>query len=499
MSNTQTHIIRQEVLLVEMCGSEADGLLLQRKLPLLCGQVLQPALAAIFDHAADPGEYVVIERLDVDLGEIRLDRLEAEFAEAIRRVLASQIDAQIPATDFIKGVPSGNAVRKTEPQAVMEALTYFLETGTLPWWFKLSSGATLEQTMLRICRQSSLSNSVSAHLKSALAEALTTANGRKRWFGQFSDEFHAALLTWLEFGTAETISLIKQDLAGSGIPPEMTDVIGRHLWIAALDFLPGRAGLDAGRLVAVSIDSLPAEQRHHPDLLAWLARRWPGNGEVRTTLETAAEPPANATVVNANPPPKPEAPANFSPTSKFGKNPRLARNRTEHIDLANGLYVDCAGLILLHPFLPSLFETLGVADDGRILQPERALCLLHFLATGQESAPEYALALPKLLCNIPLETPVAALTGLTGPDKDEAMALLEAVIGHWQALRNTSPDGLRGTFLVRPGKLSLRGDGDYLLRIETQTFDILLDDLPWGISIVKFPWMEKLLWVEWEH
>jgi hypothetical protein len=125
--------------------------------------------------------------------------------------------------------------------------------------------------------------------------------------------------------------------------------------------------------------------------------------------------------------------------------------------------------------------------------------LLHFLATGQESAPEYALALPKLLCNIPLETPVAALTGLTGPDKDEAMALLEAVIGHWQALRNTSPDGLRGTFLVRPGKLSLRGDGDYLLRIETQTFDILLDDLPWGISIVKFPWMEKLLWVEWEH
>jgi hypothetical protein len=167
--------------------------------------------------------------------------------------------------------------------------------------------------------------------------------------------------------------------------------------------------------------------------------------------------------------------------------------------MMEGVYVECAGLVLLHPFLPRFFEALGIAADGKILQPERALCLLHYLATGQDIAPEYALILPKLLCNVPLETPAEVDVGLTAAEMEESTALLEAVIGHWDALRSTSPDGLRGTFLVRPGKLSERNDGDHLLQVETQSFDILLDRLPWGIGVIKLPWMEKMLWVEWEH
>jgi hypothetical protein len=63
-------------------------------------------------------------------------------------------------------------------------------------------------------------------------------------------------------------------------------------------------------------------------------------------------------------------------------------------------------------------------------------------------------------------------------------------------LRNTSPDGLRGTFLLRPGKVSLRND-DWLLQVEARTCDILLEQLPWGIGMIKLPWMEKMVWVEW--
>ncbi len=84
------------------------------------------------------------------------------------------------------------------------------------------------------------------------------------------------------------------------------------------------------------------------------------------------------------------------------------------------------------------------------------MCLLHFLTTGQTSAPEYELVLPKILCNIPLSTPVETDLELTGLEIEEATALLEAVIRHWEALRQTSPDGLRGTFLLRPGKVSCR-------------------------------------------
>ena len=105
----------------------------------------------------------------------------------------------------------------------------------------------------------------------------------------------------------------------------------------------------------------------------------------------------------------------------------------------------------------------------------------------------------KLLCNVPFATPVKADVGLTVAEIAEAEALLVAVIGHWDALRNTSPDGLRGSFLVRPGKMSQGDDGDFLLLVEGQSCDILLDRLPWGLGVVKLPWMERMLWVEWVH
>src|SRR5262249_41296575 len=109
----------------------------------------------------------------------------------------------------------------------------------------------------------------------------------------------------------------------------------------------------------------------------------------------------------------------------------------------------------------------------------------------------YELILPKILCNVPLETPVESNLELTPAEREEAAALLEAVIRHWEALRNTSVDGLRGTFLIRPGKVSLRDDGDWLLQVESKSYDILLDQLPWGIGMIKLPWMERMLWVEW--
>ncbi|MDU9050621.1 MAG: contractile injection system tape measure protein [Candidatus Electrothrix sp. Rat3] len=164
--------------------------------------------------------------------------------------------------------------------------------------------------------------------------------------------------------------------------------------------------------------------------------------------------------------------------------------------VGEGIYINNAGLVLLHPFLPQFFGALGIAEEEQLLGPERALCLLHFLATGQDIAPEYELMLAKILCNVPLDMPVEADVALTDKELEEAGALLKAVIDHWEALRNTSPDGLRGTFLLRPGKISLRSE-DLLLQVEPQTWDILLEQLPWGISMIRLPWMDRMLWVEW--
>jgi len=121
---------------------------------------------------------------------------------------------------------------------------------------------------------------------------------------------------------------------------------------------------------------------------------------------------------------------------------------------------------------------------------------LHYLATGLQFAPEYDLLVPKVLCNLPLDAPLNSQIGLTDAEKEECTALLEAVVRHWSALGHSAIENLRGSFLVRPGKLSQR-EGEHLLHVETRSYDVLLDQLPWGLGLVKLPWMQRSLWVEW--
>jgi hypothetical protein len=35
------------------------------------------------------------------------------------------------------------------------------------------------------------------------------------------------------------------------------------------------------------------------------------------------------------------------------------------------------------------------------------------------------------------------------------------------------------------------------LKVQPRAFDMLLDRLPWGFSIIKLPWMQGVLHVEW--
>lgn len=169
----------------------------------------------------------------------------------------------------------------------------------------------------------------------------------------------------------------------------------------------------------------------------------------------------------------------------------------EHPDAQSGIYTALAGLVLLHPFLPQLFRALGFADDDKLLRSDRAIYLLYFLATGRTDAKEYELVIPKMLCHFPLEKAVESNISLAVAEQDEAIALLCAVISHWEVLKNTGTDGLRETFLKRSGKLSLLHHGEWLLQVESNTCDILLEQLPWGISMIKLPWMQEMLRVEW--
>jgi Contractile injection system tape measure protein len=158
-----------------------------------------------------------------------------------------------------------------------------------------------------------------------------------------------------------------------------------------------------------------------------------------------------------------------------------------------------AGVVLLHPFLKPFFQSLNLLKEGTfktLKARRRAAALIHYLATGTTEMAEYDMALPKLLVGLPLQKPLDRHLILTETERTEAEGLLRAVVSHWKALGSTSPAGLREGFLQRTGKLTHRDDG-WLLQIEAKTLDILMDRLPWGLSIIRFGWMPKMLFVEW--
>ena len=158
-----------------------------------------------------------------------------------------------------------------------------------------------------------------------------------------------------------------------------------------------------------------------------------------------------------------------------------------------------SGIVILHPFLKSYFESLELLAEKKFINDEarqRAVLLLHYLATGETKVAEFNLTLQKVICGYPLDDTLPDELQLTEKEITESESLLNAVTNYWVPLNNTSVQGLRNSFLQREGKLELRENG-WLLTIEQKTLDILLGKLPWGISTIRLPWMEQLLNVDW--
>lgn len=165
----------------------------------------------------------------------------------------------------------------------------------------------------------------------------------------------------------------------------------------------------------------------------------------------------------------------------------------------DGIYVPNAGLCLLAPYLASFFEEADLTDEKIFfdsLKQEHAVYLLHYLVTKDTEPTEELLVFPKLLCGWPVQMPCINPFQITEIEKKECDELLISVIQNWPALKNTSPDGLRESFLQRSGKLTEREE-QFVLIPEQQSIDVLLEFIPWSFHIVRLPWMKKPVIVEW--
>ena len=180
------------------------------------------------------------------------------------------------------------------------------------------------------------------------------------------------------------------------------------------------------------------------------------------------------------------------------KTPVAKKIEKEQID-EEILFVDNAGLIILWPFLSTLFKLTGLKDDKNFkdeICQNRAIQLLQYAATGHCSHDETNLTINKVLCGLDLNAPLIKTAELTIAEKELVDSLLKEVIRQWSILRDTSINGLREIFLQRKGSLMQKTD-ENMLTVEPKSFDVLLDNIPWSITSIKLSWVEKLLLVKW--
>ncbi len=164
------------------------------------------------------------------------------------------------------------------------------------------------------------------------------------------------------------------------------------------------------------------------------------------------------------------------------------------------LYVRNAGIVLLSPYFNRLFTMTNLLEKNKFVSEDaqiRAVHLLQYVAVGKTENPENELVLNKIICGLPLDTPVPIDVGLTDEEKNACAALLQGAINNWPRMKTMTPDALRGTFIVREGSLNEEADR-WKLKVERGSFDMLLRTIPWGFTFIRHGWMPKFIMVDWE-
>lgn len=427
------------------------------------------------------GHTLQIPRLELNV-EVKSSALNTELKDQIAELFKEEL-AEITN-------PIETSHQETESEAkpylvdhqekMLRAFIYFLEKGTMPWWNSESNNmAILESTVFdRIILADSFQKSI--------ISVLSKENVRNRLINQLSDEQIAQLY----------LAILKNKELKINLE---TDTI-RH--ISKLNHTDRIA---IWRLIINVISEYWNTSNNHPR--EYLLQ------EISTIeqigLSTTKNNHQNRKTIVKIFPFITENEISDSIKTNVANQPENVRTSIEPIQEKNvvvqedvtqneGQYIQNAGLILIHPFIKTLFEHCELLDPKtqQLIDPELCAHLLHYIATGKINSPEYDMIFEKFLCNIPIHQPINRHIKLSRKHKSQAKNVIESVQHNWAPMKKSSAALLQNEFFQRPGKLVIT-DSDYTLIVERKTQDILLEKLSWGIGLVKLPWQKKFIFVNW--
>lgn len=502
----QRHIIHKQKINLQVARME-EAHAYQDVVSDLMQNELSRRMETVFAELFPSNDIIRIDSLQVDVGKIDPANFETEFKrqfiEQFRKTLSSKKE-NLSEADNDEQLSNG--------QSLLRALTFFLEKGQLPWYRQAESISAFEDE---------ITAGFSAREYEYLFEWLRryhqdNSNLLQRLILQFSDLFLEKLLVHLLPAQTGDWKNIYNDIVVIltvclNEKRSLRPVIWKYAFHVLLsnseyaqDDTDDAWAFHLLKLLTSSLDidtiTALAEIKVNKKLKTSLVRGVFKN--LVSFLETREQEQTENVVT-------PVAKVKRGKKAKGEKNVMgdgdekiTAYKRSgnlRHSADEEAYYIKSSGIVILHFFLKPYFEDIGLLAKGRftdVAAQQRAIMLLHYLATGETEAAEFNLTLQKILCGYPLDDTLPAAIVLTKKEKEESDKLLTAVTDHWAPLKNTSISGLRDAFLQREGKLSAVENG-WLLTVEQKTVDILLGKLPWGFSTIRLSWMQQLLNVDW--
>ncbi|MCX8525305.1 contractile injection system tape measure protein [Chryseobacterium formosus] len=434
-----------------------------------------------------------IPRLELNL-DVKNSSLNAELKDKIAQLFKDELsEITKPITNSDQETENDSKAYLIDNQEkIIQTFIYFLEKGYMPWWNSDTDGIPfLESTVFNTLI---LNNNFQKRIRSILPNE----NVKERIINQLSNEQIAQLCLSISKNKELKINLetdIIQHIS------KLNHAERQIVWGLVLNVLSEHLNSSTINLKEyflqqiVKIESFShnlSKVKANYQKLRIVAKIFPliKEEEILESIESIK----NNTINNSENA-KNSAETVYKTDETLNN---ILSQKDENLIKEDGQYVQNAGLILIHPFIKTLFEYCNLLHPKthQLTDPESCAHLLHYIATGKTNAPEYDMTFEKFLCNIPINQTINRHIKISRKHKTQAKNVIESVQHNWNPMKKSSAALLQNEFFQRSGKL-VASDHDFTLTIERKTQDILLDKLGWGISMIKLPWQEKFILVNW--
>lgn len=526
----QTHHIQQQQINIDWFNI-AEPHRLKDQLANFARQQLLPQMESLFDELTRDGRLIQIDKVVIDLGDIYTSNASnaSSWQQAFCKKFVVQLkeqllqhagDTQIPGENF------EDEVQRAE--IIFKQFLFFLHYGRLPWW-----GATRETAVLRKA-VSQFTPAQWRHLGQAIDK---DEQARRRLIVFCEDEQlerycsavfglnNVAQILLLFVPIPENESLFRSwrhycwsrlfELATAQRQPKaVTKCLQELLVLRAVVGTWTKDSSKVEKTFELNEQSRQAMSALPEPWRTWIApllkiyfhweakennaerliRRLMAGEGFSTLIRITTQAPQEISL-----PPEPSALSEARPAFEEETSNVKKWIKTPDKAVESPISVAAAGMVIVHPFIQELFREQSLLTEHDFRSEEcrhTGVNMLAYLAFGNLDIEEYDLLLPKLLCSMPWEHALLPWK-LTDEQRKACDELLTAALHHWTALKSQSVQFLRQQFFWRNGKLKTTDDG-WRLTIEKRAQDTLLDRLPWGVGVIRLPWMNKMLYVNWD-